>query len=311
MTFWLRNRRLLRVIGPDGPSLLQGLLTNDVTKLNDPACPALCSFLLSARGRVLYDLLLYRQGQRTVDDILVECDGVLADRLCSFLRRHTLRKRVDLQLESTKQVYHSLPGASKPPCQRNDIFVADPRLSSMGARWLSDRAPPAGNDPVDNRRLLEAYTNLRYSLALAEGGAEMPPDSSLPHEVGADILGAVSFTKGCYLGQEMIARVQHGGIVRKRLMALQFDPADLPLMRLVQYNSAIFGSSSQNSKAPPVVVGRFKAASTQYAIATLNVAEAIRLGTVLLTVKEEEQDDSSRKIHCKVIRPQWWPTSVG
>ncbi|KFD52219.1 hypothetical protein M514_06932 [Trichuris suis] len=299
MSCWLKSRRLLRLAGPDCLSLLQGLLTNDVTKLNDEKCSALYSLMLNVRGRILYELFLYRQGQHPTD-ILVECDSSVSDSLCSLLRRHVLHKKVDVQLESTKQVYW-LQGADKvvPTCNMGDIFVPDPRLACLGARWLSEQKP---NDDNEEKRLLEAYANLRYSQALPEGAIELPPDTSFPHEMSADLLGAVSFSKGCYLGQELTSRVEHIGVVRKRLMPLCFDPVDLPLMRLVQFNSNIYDSTTQKS-----VIGRFKAAGSQYAIGLLNVTEALRLGTVLLAANDTER---TRMIRCKVMRPQWWPASI-
>ncbi|CDW56843.1 GCV T domain containing protein [Trichuris trichiura] len=292
MACWLKNRRLLRLVGPDCVSLLQGLLTNDVTRLNEEKCSALYSLMLNVRGRILYDLFLYRQGQHPTD-IWVECDSSVSDSLCSLLRKHVLHKKVDVQLDSTKQVYW-FKDAGKPAYNSDEIFVPDPRLACLGARWLSDQKP---DDNDGEEKLVEAY-----SQALPEGANELPPDTSFPHEMSADLLGAVSFSKGCYLGQELTSRVEHIGVVRKRLMPLCFDPTDLPLMRLVQFNSNIYDSATREN-----VIGRFKAAGSQYAMALLNVTDALRLGTVLLTAKDTEQ---TRMIRCKVMRPQWWPASV-
>ncbi|OYU14262.1 MAG: hypothetical protein CFE37_11800 [Alphaproteobacteria bacterium PA4] len=200
----LDNRAVLRVAGADAVPFLQGLLTQDMALLA-PDRP-LHAGLLSPQGKALFDMLLF-QG----------CDGVLidvaADRAEALARRLTLyrmRKAVAIT-PSPLVVFAGWNGGERGQ-------TPDPRFAGLGGRWLGEAGGPA--DAI-------AYDRHRLAIGVPDS-ADIGTDELLWLETGADLLNGVSFTKGCYVGQENTARMHHRDKVRRRLVPIAFagEPGD-------------------------------------------------------------------------------------
>lgn len=191
----LIDRSVIRVAGEDVRGFLQGLVTADTTLLT-PATPAWAA-LLSPQGKVLFDFILWADG----DDVLIDVEAAQAEALAKRLSLYRLRRAITLQPDEIK-VHWSPSG---------DQGVPDPRLADLGRRWLA----PAG-DPTSG------WHPHRLSLGVTEGVGELGSGETLWLECNARELNGVSFTKGCYVGQENTARMHHRSKVNRRLVVAPF-----------------------------------------------------------------------------------------
>jgi folate-binding protein YgfZ len=195
----LHDRALLRLSGEDVRGFLQGLVTNDTAALA-PERP-LWAGLLTAQGKALFDLILWTDGE----DVLVDCEADAADALARRLTMYKLRRKIAIVREEGFAVHWSPSGAEG---------VSDPRLPELGRRWV---APPSD--------AAEGWLEHRLRLGVTEGRAELGSDKTLWLECNAAELGGVSFTKGCYVGQENTARMNYRSKVNRRLVVV---PAKAP-----------------------------------------------------------------------------------
>jgi len=197
---WLEDRAVLRVSGEDAREFLQGLLTNDVMALA-PGRP-LWAGLLSPQGKALFDLILHDGSD---DAVLIDCESARAEELKKRLTLYRLRRAVTIE----RTAICVLAGGEGPP---------DPRLAALGTRTLGEGGEPGA----------AAYRARRMSFGVPEGAAELGVDKTLWLEANAVELNGVSFTKGCYVGQENTARMHHRDRVRRRLLPLRLstDPGE-------------------------------------------------------------------------------------
>ncbi len=206
----LLSRALLRLSpsdpGEDVASFLQGLITQDVTG----ALPVWAG-LLTPQGKALFDFIVWREG----DDLLIDCEAEAADLLARRLGLYRLRRAIAIARDDSLAV-HWQPGPGN-----------DPRLAALGTRWLA----PA--DPADESADL-AWLAHRLSLGVTEGRAELGDGDLLWLECNAAELGGVSFTKGCYVGQENTARMNWRQKVNRRLVVVPLAESD-PARRRVAY----------------------------------------------------------------------------
>jgi folate-binding protein YgfZ len=189
----LENRAVLSVAGTDAQAFLQGLITHDVGLLAPGR--ALFAGLLSPQGKALFDFHLHAGD----DAILIDVDSGRADALQKRLTLYKLRKAVTLARREDLAVLADWPAAEP----------ADARTPALGARWIASAgSAPAGAD---------AYDAHRHDVGVPDS-ADIGEDELLWLETGADLLDGVSFTKGCYVGQENTARMHHRDKVRRRLV---------------------------------------------------------------------------------------------
>lgn len=200
-THFLEDRAVLRIAGADAVPFLQGLLTNDVAALA-PDRP-LYAGLLSPQGKALFDMLLFAGAD---GDILVDVAATRAEALAKRLAMYRMRKAVTIE-PTPLGVF-----ASDDAGDHGDHGPADPRLPELGRRWIDD----AGGAPG-----AAAYDGHRLALGVP-GTADIGSDEFLWLETDADLLAGVSFTKGCYVGQENTARMHHRDKVRRRMVPVRF-----------------------------------------------------------------------------------------
>jgi folate-binding protein YgfZ len=188
----LIDRALVRLSGEDVRGFLQGLVTNDLSLLA-PERP-LWAGLLTPQGKALFDFILWADG----DDVLIDCERAAAGDLARRLTLYRLRRPIDIRREEVLCVHWALGGDGP----------ADPRLPDLGRRWLG----PANGAGGEN------WLKHRLSLGVTEGLAELGSDKTLWLECNAAELNGVSFTKGCYVGQENTARMNYRNKVNRRLV---------------------------------------------------------------------------------------------
>ena len=219
----LPNRGLITVTGADKISFLQGLVSNDVTKL--PRQKIQYSCLLTPQGKFLHDFFLHHIDD---DKILIECEGQnRAADLHNRLSRYKLRSDVNLSLEENVQVFALL--------NAEETSHNDPRHYRLGKR-VFDRpinALEEGFIEWDKERIL---------LGIPDGSRDMVVEKSTMLECGLDKFNAIDWDKGCWMGQELTARMKYRGLGKKHLRAIQFKtpPAPAPFTPL-EINAKVIG----------------------------------------------------------------------
>jgi folate-binding protein YgfZ len=192
----LPNRALIRIAGEDVRGFLQGLVTQDMAAVT-PATPQWAG-LLTPQGKALYDFILWEAPDSGGDAILVDCEADQRESLAKRLSIYRLRRPIGI--ESVEGGVHWSVDSGK--------GVPDPRLPALGHRWLGE----AAGEPAT------AWLAHRLSLGVTEGAAELGQDKTLWLEANAAELNGVSFTKGCYIGQENTARMHYRAKVNRRLV---------------------------------------------------------------------------------------------
>ncbi len=223
----LPNRGAVSVSGTDARSFLQGVITNDIEKLADNS--ALYSAFLTPQGKFLHDFFVVTQG----DVLLLDCEGDRAADLAGRLARYRLRAAVDISVVDPAPVVavafggnpavaFSLP--DQPGATRHHagtIVYADPRLPDLGVRIITPT--PSDLDEFVNAvphvpAAPEAYDRWRLQRGVPDGSRDFQVEKSTLLEGNADHLNGVDWQKGCYLGQELTARVHYRGLLKRRLV---------------------------------------------------------------------------------------------
>ena len=201
----LFSRAVVRIApegdGEDAAQFLQGLVTNDVTG----ALPVYAA-LLTAQGKVLFDFIVWPGSQGA---LLLDCEAEAAAELVKRLSLYRLRRKLSIAVDPALGVYwQAEPGDGGAP---------DPRLADLGQRWVATVSDE--DQPVD-----EAYLQHRLTLGVPEGRAEL--GDVLWLEANAAELNGVSFSKGCYVGQENTARMNWRQKVNRRVLVVPLARSD-------------------------------------------------------------------------------------
>jgi hypothetical protein len=226
----LADRGVLALHGGDTRAFLQGLISSDVAQIHENR--AGYGALLTPQGKFLFDFFIVQEADR----LLLETEGARLDQLLRRLLMYRLRSKVDLEDISARFAVAALigeavaglldlpehPGAAR-VLDQGLVFV-DPRLAGLGARALlpSDRARAllAELDLEEVERA--AYERLRLTLGVPDGSRDLVVEKATLLESGFEELNGVDFAKGCFVGQELTARMKYRGLVRKRLMPVTF-----------------------------------------------------------------------------------------
>ena len=206
MIVHLSDRRVVRVHGDDARTFLGDLLTVDVASLSEEK--PLWAALLTAQGKLLADMMVFEGGSGGDgrEEVLLDVHQSRSDALLAALRRYRLRRPLDID-----PVEQRVFAAWKEP-----LVVApdDPRSAELGKRWLAATANVSGE--------LADYEVRRMTLGIPDS-PDFEPEKLMWLEANADLLGGVSFTKGCFVGQENTARMNYRGKVRKRTLPVKIE----------------------------------------------------------------------------------------
>ena len=214
----LEGRGVIRVAGADARKYLQGLITNDMSKVQDGR--AVHAGLLSPQGKILFDFFVIAEGGGHLIDVAKD----KVDELVKRLTFYRLRAAVEIGEESARAVAAAWGAAPRLP--DGAIAYPDPRLSELGLRIVL----PAGASAAELgcAKATEAdYDALRIKLGVPEGGRDFAFGEAFPHEALFDQLNGVDFAKGCFVGQEVVSRMEHRGTTRRRVVPVEGE-APLP-----------------------------------------------------------------------------------
>ncbi len=202
----LPERGVIEVAGPDRVEFLQGLVSNDVAQ----ATPghAVWAALLTPQGKWLADFFILADGER----LLLDAERAQLPMLAQRLSRFRLRAQVTVRIDDALRVYVAWDGTPDLPA----IAAPDPRLPEAGWRVLSTDTLPSDAD-------FAAWDRHRLALGLPDGSRDLESEKTVLLEAGFDELSGVSWTKGCYMGQELTARTRYRGLLKRRLVPVEVD----------------------------------------------------------------------------------------
>jgi folate-binding protein YgfZ len=215
----LTHRGVIKVSGVDKVEFLQGIISNDVRLIDENK--AIYSWFLTPQGKYLADFFIVAKG----DDWFLDVDQSLLDDLMRRLAIYKLRSKVTL--ENVSHEYKVVAYWEVKP-DNNTILYFDPRLSQLGWRALviTDQLPI--EDEADYN-----YWRLQHGVP---DSCDFIRERSIMLECNMDLLNAISWDKGCYMGQELTARTHYRALIKKRLIPLRFQgdidlPMDTPILR--------------------------------------------------------------------------------
>ncbi|XP_023259522.1 putative transferase CAF17, mitochondrial [Seriola lalandi dorsalis] len=301
--YHLPHRTLLKIQGQDTSPFLQGIITNDMELLEEPGLRAMYSHMLNVQGRTLYDIMLYSLKEAdAVHGVFLECDSTIKDSILRHLKVYKLRRKVNINPCPELSVWAVLPQqkktgqeASKPELSSPGkalVWEDDPRTQEMGWRLVLDsQINPWDIIASCQKGDTEEYHRHRYAIGLPEGVKDLPPGVALPLESNLVYMQGISFSKGCYIGQELTARTHHTGVVRKRLMPVRLSS---PVQDLEE------GAALQTQSGKPA--GKHRAGVGELGLSLIRMAHAKEV----LTFKSS--DDTTVTLEASL--PDWWPKDV-
>jgi folate-binding protein YgfZ len=279
---FLPDRGVIKVSGEAARDFLNGLVTTDVTLLR----PGLGRFgaLLTPQGKITADFLITEAPAGSGGGFLIDCPRALAQGLADKLGFYKLRAKVGI--ENLSDSLGVLAAWDGDPALKPDLAFADPRGASLGWRILvpgelaQKAADLIGAELVDST----AYDAHRVASGVPRGGVDFMYGDAFPHETNMDRLHGVDFDKGCYVGQEVVSRMQHRGTARTRTVRIILDgPAPEP------------GAVVLAGDKP---IGSMGSAAGHHGLALIRIdraADALAAGTPLtsggLSIRLAEPDD--------------------
>ncbi len=200
----LSDRAVIRLTGEDRRIFLQGLITQDIEILSPDR--ALFAALLTPQGKILFDFFIVENN----GELLFDCSAAAAAALVKRLTLYKLRAKVVIEIDQSLSV-----AASESKIDRGGaVTFRDPRLEALGWRAITPGKPNGGDMDYEQRRI---------SLGAPEFGKDFASDEIFLLDVNYDALDAVSYKKGCFVGQEVTSRMKRKGEVRKRTLIAEFD----------------------------------------------------------------------------------------
>jgi folate-binding protein YgfZ len=219
---------VIKVIGDDARKFLHGLVTTDVLGLA-PGTARFCA-LLTPQGKIIADFFVTEAPQAEGGGFFLDIPRALAATLVDKLNLYKLRAKV--LIEDLTEILGVLvvwdgQDTTKDCTTRQGLTYADPRLPALGFRVMipPHRAAAAASELGAALVSAEDYEAHRIALGVPRGGVDFAYGDAFPHEADMDQLGGVDFAKGCYVGQEVVSRIEHRGIARTRAVAFRYDGA--------------------------------------------------------------------------------------
>ena len=202
----LPERGVIAIDGDDRVAFLQGLVSNDVTVAG--AGQAVWTALLTPQGKWLADFFVFAEA----DALLLDCEAAQIPMLLQRLSRYRLRMKAGLRVLPERLVHVAWPDRPDVP----GLVAADPRLMGFAWRILAGEPLTATATPED-------WDRYRLAAGLPDGSKDLEADRSVLLEAGFDELSGVSWSKGCYMGQELTARTKYRGLVKRRLVPVAVE----------------------------------------------------------------------------------------
>ncbi|MDX2049642.1 MAG: hypothetical protein SFT93_00470 [Rickettsiaceae bacterium] len=227
----LLNRKIIKASGADATRFLESIITNDIKLLANNKKEVIYTLMLTPQGRFLYDAFITMSNS----EYLLEVDANNASNMLDHLNFYKLNSAVEFCIIEELSLYYiksnhynrkinydeprSQLSSGKETDQLSNNYnfskiYKDPRFAGLGYRLILPGALETQN---------YSYFEDKYQFCIPDGFVDLVQNKSLPPEYGSDELEAISYTKGCYTGQEVISRTKYQGQVRKSLFSIEFD----------------------------------------------------------------------------------------
>ncbi|MCX7304626.1 MAG: folate-binding protein YgfZ [Hyphomicrobiales bacterium] len=206
----LEGRALITVSGPDAEHFLQNIVTADLDALKRGEAKP--SALLTPQGKILFDFLVSRTG---ADAFRLDCRADIADDFMRRLSLYRLRAKIAISKQEESLVAVSW-GAESGASGNDSSWLSDSRFPKTAPAWRSYEARSVSSD-------VASWHAFRIATGIAESGTDYVLGDAFPHDVLLDQSGGVGFRKGCYVGQEVVSRMQHRGTARRRVLIVSGD----------------------------------------------------------------------------------------
>jgi tRNA-modifying protein YgfZ len=217
----LPDRGVVKVVGDDARKFLNGLITSDIGKVTPEQ--AIFAALLTPQGKIIVDFIVAEAAADDGGGFFLDCPRALAPALMQRLNFYKLRAKVIVEdLSETLGVLAIWDGGRR---TEYGLCFADPRLPELGLRAMlpphraAEAAADLGAELVD----ADAYEAHRIALAVPRGGLDFIYGDAFPHETDMDQLGGVDFDKGCFVGQEVVSRMEHRASARNRIVSITYE----------------------------------------------------------------------------------------
>jgi tRNA-modifying protein YgfZ len=287
-TALLPDRGVLKVAGDDARRFLNGLATNDAGQV----APGKARFaaLLTPQGKIVADFLLTEAASEDGGGFFLDCPRPLAPALTEKLKFYKLRAKVTVEdLSAALGVMAVWGGTGE---SDYGLSYADPRLAALGWRIVlpPQQAEEAAADLGATLVTPEVYEAHRIALGVPRGGEDFSYGDTFPHEADMDQLAGVDFDKGCYIGQEVVSRVEHRHSARSRVVPIAYDDFAPSAGLAVMAGDRQVGHIGSTAKGRGLALLRLD-----------RVADALAAGTPLIC----------GDIPIRVVKPDWakfpWP----
>ncbi len=236
----LEDRGLLHIFGDDAKTLLDGLITCDLDRVS--VDKARLGALLSPQGKILFDFLIIEAGVAQGGGYFLDCANSIVTDFKKRLGFYRLRAKVEIQDVSGQFSILAEWDAGTPDTRV--LHFTDPRLAALGQRVLCKK------EHLHEHALTasaDAYHAHRIQLGVPEGGKDFAFSEAFPHEALMDQLHGVDFDKGCYVGQEVVSRMQHRGTARTRFIRFDYEGSPLPAGTDIKAGDIVIGKTGTSS----------------------------------------------------------------
>ncbi|MDE5463531.1 folate-binding protein YgfZ [Bradyrhizobium sp. CSS354] len=278
---FLPDRGVIKVAGEDARNFLNGLVTTDVDKLK----PGLGRFgaLLTPQGKIIVDFLITEAPAGHGGGFLIDCPKPLADGLATKLKFYKLRAKVTV--ENLSDDLGVLAAWDGKPAAQPDLAFADPRNEGLGYRILIPEDLKQKLSDLIGAELVDAaaYEAHRIALGVPRGGLDFTYSDAFPHETNMDRLSGVDFDKGCYVGQEVVSRMQHRGTARTRsVKVLLEDSSPEPGVSVMAGDKPV-GTMGSSAKGKGIALVRIDRVAD-----ALDAGQPLTAGGLTLTLAEPD-----------------------
>jgi tRNA-modifying protein YgfZ len=213
----LRDRGVIEMAGADATGLLQRLITNSV--LNIPKREGRYAGLLTPQGKLLFDFFVIPLPEGAEAGYFIDCAGEQTADLVKRLNLHKMRAKIAIENKSEKFAVAAIFGGDA-ATGIEGVFYRDARAPHMGLRVIVPRGDASAKlDRTEASR----YEEHRIAQGVPKGGIDFAYGAAFVHDVNFDLMNGVDFKKGCYVGQEVVARVHYRDSARKRIVKFHFD----------------------------------------------------------------------------------------
>lgn len=225
----LPDRGVVKVAGDGARNFLHGLVTADISKLA-PGTARFCA-LLTPQGKIIADFFIAEAPAADGGGFFLDVPRALVTTLIERLNLYKLRAKILIEdlsdVLSVFAAWHETPAGAAAPTTKFGLGFADPRLPALGLRILipSHRAAEAAAELGAALVAAGEYDAHRIALGVPQGLSDFKYGDAFPHETDMDQLGGVDFEKGCYVGQEVVSRMEHRGTARTRALPVRYDGA--------------------------------------------------------------------------------------